>query len=226
MLEELVNEIEPQAMHIFNATWQQQMFTEITEKLPKDWTVLVLHFAENYSCLSQDEIQSAHWATNQVTIHLIVAYYNCEHPDKSTHVVQEALVFISEDLKHDSHAAHHFEKEAIKYLKEKRGIPLAHVVEYSDGCAAHYKSRGPIADISFARVDYGVQLERAFFGSRHGKGPSDGVVGVVKSAVRRAVVSRRAVVNTAEDMFSFCDKNLTKVVKDKADVSSMSVEMK
>ena len=62
---------------------------------------MVLDFAEN-----QDEIQSAHWAVNQVTVHPIVVYYSCADCTIQ-HVVQEAVVIISEDLKHDGHAVQH-----------------------------------------------------------------------------------------------------------------------
>ena len=84
------------------------------------------------------------------------------------------------------------------------------ITEFTDGAGKQYKSRGPFADISYAVRDFGVPFERCFFGSRHGKGPSDGVSGVVKSVVRRAVVSRQAVVNNAKDMYSYCHLNLTK----------------
>ena len=62
----------------------------------------------------------------------------------------------------------------------------------------------------FCLFNFGLRRERNFFGSRHGKGPSDGVSGVVKTAVRRAVISREATLATAENMYDFCFKNLTK----------------
>ncbi|XP_072025409.1 uncharacterized protein [Amphiura filiformis] len=229
LVEELLNETETLAKHVFVANWQQDMFTEISTKLPQNWALLVLDFAENYGCLSQDEIQSAHWATQQVTVHPIAGYYNCVHSDATqSHIVQEAMVFISEDLGHDFHAVHHFEEVAVKHLKESRGLPLEHIVEYTDGCGCQYKSRGPFGDISYATEDYGVDdFERLYFGSRHGKGPSDGVSGVVKSAVRRAVVSRRAVINTAEEMYTYCKEELSREsCKGQRRRSSSSEEMK
>ena len=42
-----------------------------------------------------------------MTVHPVVAYYSC--PDRPIrHVVQEAVVIISEDLTHDGHAVQHF----------------------------------------------------------------------------------------------------------------------
>jgi hypothetical protein len=209
LVEELINETVELAKHIFVAHWQHNMFVQIRTHLPDDWALFVLDFAENYTCLAQDEIQSAHWATDQVTVHPLVVYYNCKHNDTS-HIAQEALVFISNDLQHDSHAVHHFETVAMQYLKDIRGLTLSRIVEFTDGCSCQYKSRGPFADLSFAEVDHGVKFERQFFGSRHGKGPSDGVSGTVKNAVRLAVTARRTVVNEAVAMYNFCSKNLVR----------------
>lgn len=210
LLRELTSEVDFLAFHLFVARWQQQMFSHITKEVPDHCVVVVLDFAENYRCSSQDEIQSAHWAVNQVTVHPIVAWYNCQECEKS-HVSQEALIFISDDLTHDWHAVNHFTVLASKYLKEKR-LPhgIQQQIQFTDGCGAQYKSKGPFADLSFAKHDLGFLIERHYFGSRHGKGPSDGVSGVIKSAVRRAVMSRQAVINNGQDMFNFCQSNLIK----------------
>ena len=209
MFQELLVETAPLAKHLFTASWQQGQFTTIRGKLPDNWSLFVLDFAENYACISQDEIQSAHWAIQQVTVHPIVCYYKCNE-EEHTHLVQEALVFLSDDLTHDSHAVHHFESLAVKHLQEKRGLNFQHIVEFTDGCSGQYKSKSPFADISYTKLTHGISFERNFFGSRHGKGPSDGVSGVVKSAVRRAVISRRVTINTAEEMFDYCVLTLTK----------------
>ena len=208
---ELVQEVAFLAQHLFVANWQQDMFN-MAKQLPcssTDTVVMVLDFAENYGCFHQDEIQSAHWAVNQVTVHPVVVYYSC--PDCPVrHVVQEAVVIISEDLKHDGHAVQHFVNETMLHLRNNRGVTVNQVVEFTDGCAGQYKSKLPFSDISFSAEDIGVKRECHYFGSRHGKGPSDGVSGVVKSAVRRAVVSRRAVVDTAVSMFTYLQENMTK----------------
>jgi hypothetical protein len=208
-LDELFAETRDLAQHIFVANWQQEAFVHIRRNLPLDWALMVLDFAENYSCQTQYEIQSAHWCINQVTVHPIVAYYHCKHDDDDmSHIAQEALVIISEDLVHDYHAVHHFMQLAVEYLKDHRGLQLKHTVQFTDGCSAQYKSKGPFADITFARDDHDMGIERNFFGSSHGKGPSDGVSGVVKTKVRNAVKSGEVVVNTAAEMFHYCQEKL------------------
>lgn len=57
----------------------------------------VFDFAENYTAQQQDEVQSAHWAQDQITLHPIVCYYNTGSISKTPEVV-----FISDDIKHDA----------------------------------------------------------------------------------------------------------------------------
>lgn len=206
MFDELLGETDFLAKHLFTANWQNDQFSLIREKLPNTWSLLVMDFAENYSCISHNEMQKC---TQQITVHPIVCYYKCP-TEGHNHTVQEALVFVLDDLNHDANAVHHFETLAIKHLKEKRGLKLEHVVEFTDGCGAQYKSKVPFADISNSKASHGLSVERCYFGSRHGKGLSDGVSGVVKSSARRAVLSCRITINNAEELYNFCNLNLTK----------------
>lgn len=196
------------AEHLFVASWQQRQFTTIRKEVPNDWVVLNMDFAENYSCVSQSEVQAAHWGHEQVTIHPTVAYYKCRDDD-CDHVVTEALIFVSNDKIHDAHAGNSFVKLANKHLVEKRGLVVKKQVQMTDGCSAQYKSKTPFADISNSIVDNGFPIERHFYGSRHGKGPSDGAGAVVKNVVRRGVLGCNVVVNNAEDFYRYA-KGLTK----------------
>ena len=142
-----------------------------------------------------------------MTVHLV--YYSCADCT-IRHVVQEAVVIISEDLKHDGHAVQHFVNQTMLHLRNNRGVTVNKVIEFTDGCAGQYKSKLPFSDISFSEEDMAVKIERHHFGSRRGKGPSDRVSGVVKSVVRRVVVARRAVVDPAVSMFTYLQDNMMK----------------
>lgn len=48
------------------------------------------------------------------------------------------------------------------------------------------------------------------FGSRHGKGPCDACVGVVKSGIKNAVLRREVTVQSGKDALSFCNRKLHK----------------
>ena len=78
----------------------------------------------------------------------------------------------------------------------------------SNGCASQYESKGPFADLAHFWQDLGVSAERHYFGSRHGKGASDGESAVVKSAATRAIKASQAVISTPDEMFAFCKGGL------------------
>lgn len=104
----------------------------------------------------------------------------------NTKPVMDVLVFLSDDNLHDYHAVQQSISMAILFLKEKKDVTFSTIYEFTDGCSSQYISRGPFADISFGESDFGVQGDRSYLGSCHGKGPSDAAGGVTKTAARMA----------------------------------------
>jgi hypothetical protein len=76
----------------------------------------------NYACVTQQEIQSAHWGTVK-----------------------------SHDLQHDHAAVKSFTDAAKHHLRNDRNIAVQNLIEYSDGCGCQYKSIKPFVDISEAK---------------------------------------------------------------------------
>lgn len=196
----------PFAKHLFNAKWQHQQYQKVTSQLPPDTVVFCMDFAENYTSRPQDAPQSCHWNNQQTTIHPVVATYACTTPDCMIPVT-DSIIFISEDLTHDHHAVQHFTQEAVKLLLSE-GIAFKRIISFSDGAPTQYKNRVSFVDCSHADEDLGVSAEKHFFGSRHGKGPCDREIGVIKTSVKRAVAARRAHVLTAKDFFEVTSKRL------------------
>ncbi|KAL3880194.1 hypothetical protein ACJMK2_032456 [Sinanodonta woodiana] len=119
-----------------------------------------------------------HWARQQVTIHPVIAYYrSLQHHDTIT----ESLIFISDDLQHDIHAVQHYQMIAVNEL-QCRGLKFTK------------KGKTSFVDASYGEEDIGISMEKHFLGSRHGKGPCDAEIGVIK---------------IAEEMFNFCTRRLT-----------------
>ena len=85
----------------------------------------------------------------------------------------ETVVFVSEDLNHDASAMETFINGLIHHLKLQLPKLKKHSI-WSDGCAAQYKSCQPFFNLSQMFGHQDVSLEWQFFGSRHGKNPSDG----------------------------------------------------
>lgn len=61
--------------HVFRVRRQYQEIKSLKDKLPKHHFIVQMDFAENYSCKSNEEIQSAYWNMTSVTLHPIVVYF-------------------------------------------------------------------------------------------------------------------------------------------------------
>lgn len=206
LVDELLNEMSSISLHLFVAGWQYQQFNHIKQEMSERWVVVIADFAENYRTFFQDEIQSANWQYQQITLHPTIAYYRCPEKD-CNEIITESMVCISDDLKHDASSVHAYMSTVNKYLSQK--IPINHQVQFTDGCSAQYKSREPFMDLSCGLEDYDFSVERNFFGSRHGKGPCDGLGVVIKQAARRAVERREVTITNAKDMYDHCSQSLT-----------------
>ena len=126
-----------------------------------------MDYAENFTCTAQDEVQGAHWVTQSVTIHPMMALINSsDNPGNITN--NEAIIFISNDLTHDADGVAHFLSLAYPHLKNKYGIQ--HVEEFSGCCATQYRCAKCFADISLPKD---VTLNHNYFEASHGKSSAD-----------------------------------------------------
>lgn len=168
--------------------------------------MITLDFAENYLCKFQNEVQSAHWSYRQVTVHPCVFFYRCQE-EECYKTITDYMIFLSDDLSHDSDFAKYVLKSCIDYLKSI-GMNTLHF--FSDGAGSQYKSRFTFHDLSELQGQYSeLTLTRHFFGSSHGKSQCDSCGGTVKNAASRAVVSGSHVIQSARDMFEFCVQKMT-----------------
>ncbi|RUS72538.1 hypothetical protein EGW08_019705 [Elysia chlorotica] len=166
----------------------------------KGEVLMGMDFAENRKAMYQSEVKSAHFAKTQMTLHPVVAF----HKEADGQLIRHALMYISDDIQHDYHAVHHFTVDAINRMKEKG--QLTRVVIFSDGCPGQYKGRGTFADLGLITGIPSVQ--RAYYGSKHGKGEAYGETGILSQALKRAVHGGLTV-KCAADLHSWCVANLT-----------------
>ena len=95
------------------------------------------------------------------------------------------MVLISNNRKHDQHVVQHFvglaNNDLIAY-----GVKFEHDVHFLDGAPSQYKSKLNFVEMTHCQEDFGFPIEKYFFRSRHGKGPCDGEIGVVKGSALTA----------------------------------------
>ena len=61
--------------HVERVRTQYKELRQLKENLPEHEIILQMDFAENFSCRSLDEVQTAYWNQTSVTLHPVVAYY-------------------------------------------------------------------------------------------------------------------------------------------------------
>jgi hypothetical protein len=94
--------------------------------------VLQIDFAENFTCKFQDEIQSAHWRQNQITVFTACIWNGSDKP--------LSYVVVSDNDKHDKHAVVAYMVQLLRtYQLDSPAMVELNVV--SDGPSSQMKNR-------------------------------------------------------------------------------------
>ena len=149
--------------------------------------LLQMDFAQNYSCLFQDEIQSAHWRQRQITLYTIMAYHRQS---------KLAVVMVSDVLEHDKRAVAAFTFEALNLIKEQMST-VKEVAVWTDGPSSQYKNKYIFNLLPKLSSKFDMRVSWNYFSTSHGKGPNDALGGNVKAIIHRLVVTRKACVTSA-----------------------------
>lgn len=182
------------ARHRFNHFHTKEIYKMAIEGLQEGQLIKVQDFSENYTCLVPDEVQSLHWTQTQATLFPVVTFRKGD----SGKLLEDHLVFISDDLEHDCAFVELVNAKIHSYYQQA-GVEIVRDIEFNDGCAAQFKSIKSFGLFS----KRSIHTDRVYFESSHGKGPSDGVGGVIKSLVATAVCSQRVIIRDAKEFFDF-----------------------
>ena len=184
--------------HSFMAKWQREQMENLIEHLPSNEVVCV-----HYSCRQQDELQSEYFDVAKVSLHITILYRHAVESvdgkvstENDSQIVKEHLFVISDDDVQDYHAVHKAQELITGYLKNQLHMRISKLHEFTDGCAAQYKSRHCIADLSCCLADHGFLVQRNFFETSHAKGEQDAAGANVKQKVSNAVLRKTAVIRT------------------------------
>ena len=93
-------------------------------------------FAENFSYVVQDEIQSFHWENKQATLHPFVAY--CRMTGGT--LEHRNICVVSDSREHSTVTVHAFLRVVIPYLQTQFS-DMKKIHYFTDGCAGQYKNR-------------------------------------------------------------------------------------
>ncbi|ESO91762.1 hypothetical protein LOTGIDRAFT_163120 [Lottia gigantea] len=217
---ELVNQIVIMKKHVYIAKIQLRAIKELKTKLDVTEGILQEDFAENFNIKYQNEIMTAHWSSNGVT--LFTAVFNSKD-GYSSHVM------VSNDLHHDKYSVATFNRIIANEMLEKHPeIEKIHI--FSDGAGSQFKNKYTLVNMLRADAIHEniKSIDWSFFGTAHGKGPVDGVGGTVKRAVWRRILQNRVLVNSAEDFANVakeCCPHINVTFVDKDHIAAMKKEM-
>lgn len=190
---ELSSQLKVIKRHSFLAKVQLQQIKALKENITESEAVLQEDFSENFVLKQQNEIMSAHWLSESVT--LFTAIIN------QSSGVSTSYVAISDALNHDKYSVFCFNQAIIESHLSSGNNEFTTLHVFSDGAASQFKNRFTLSSIlTPSKIHKSLSnMDWSFFATAHGKGPVDGVGGTVKRAVWRRILQNRAVVTNAAD---------------------------
>ena len=202
--------------HSFMAKWQRDQMDNLIEHLPINDVLCVHDYSEGYSCRQQDELQSEYFDVAKVSLHITILYRHAVESmdgrastEEDPHIVKEHLFVISDDDVQDYHAVHKAQELVKGYLEDTVKMDIHKMHEFTDGCAAQYKSRNCVGDLSCSLADFGFLVQRSFFETSHAKGEQDAAGANVKQKVSQAVLRKTAFIRSGKDMTEFLNSTFT-----------------
>ena len=170
-IELLCEKLDKITSHSFIAKSQSSYLKHLKEKISPDEAIVLGDFAENYTFVVQDEIQSYHWSKKQCSFHPIVICYMKEK------------FFERDDLNHDVGFINEILHQTIDYIKTNLCPIITKIHYFSDGCSGQYKNCKHFYNLCHYAEDFSVSCIWNFFATSHGKSPYDGISGTVKRLV-------------------------------------------
>ena len=197
LVENVAETMEKFTGHLFRASYQQMMENMLIEELPMDQAMVVMDFSENIALVPQDEIESAHRTTKQVTLHPL---YIVRHDSTSTpeipNILKESLVVLSDYLGHTASSVYAFTVQLISHLQQNPGpSPIRVIHRFTDNCAAQYKCKEAFQHISLIENVFRVKMVYHYTESGHGKGPSDGIGAGIKKKLENLILGGKVINN-------------------------------
>jgi hypothetical protein len=184
--------------HVARVRLQYKALHSLKDNLPEGHVIVQMDFAENFTCSSAEEVQSAYWNPSAVTLHPVVTYYRA----LDGKLAHENYVFVSDDLAHNFGTVYAILDKLMPMIKMK--IPHLKTVHYwTDSPSSQYRNKSSFYIVSDHETIFGASAVWNFFESGHGKGPCDGIGGTSKRTADLAIKQGKI---TVQDAFDYHDK--------------------
>lgn len=166
---------------------------DLSTHLSSDTVMVQMDFSENYSCVYQDEVSSAHWKTTSVTLFTVMIWFRDQ---------KISMVLLSDNNTHDKTTVVPYTYFVLNHIKEKFSSDVKHCEIWTDGPSSQFKNRFMFAFVGFTlQKSFDFSVSWNYSATSHGKGAVDGIGGLIKRLATSATVTRKAIIKNADSMF-------------------------
>lgn len=199
----VLDELKLFRQHVERIRNQYTEMRRLRENLPPDEIMVWMDFAENFTCSSPEEVQSAYWSTDMISLHTMVVY-------SDTGV--SSYVAISDVLVHNAIVIYCILGKLIALLKERyQNLKKIHYL--TDSPTSQYRNKTMFQILCHHVQDFGVTARWNYLEVGHGKGPCDGLGGSVKRSADMAVRQGKCSIQNAGDFYKWVTSNDASKVK-------------
>ena len=148
---------------------------------------------QKISCLYQDEVASAHWKTNSVTLFIVRIWFQKE---------SISMVIVSDNKHHDKRTVVPYLCTVFNYVKEMFRENIQNINIWIDDPISQFKNKFTFSYIGHNLPHFFPHYHMTwnYSSTSHGKGAVDGIGGTIKQLATRAIISRRAVTKDAKSL--------------------------
>ena len=146
--------------HVFVKQKQSEYFRFLQDNITDEVGVLQVDYAENFSIVEQNEIQSAHWSKRQLSI------FTSHLWAKTTNY---SMALVSNDPSHNKWTVSTSLDIILSRIKSM--VPsMKELFVFNDGSASQFKQRYLMKYITHLAERYDLKFSWNFFATSHGKG--------------------------------------------------------
>ena len=177
----------------------------LKDTLPVDHVVVQMDYAENWATSFMEEIQSAFFGKDQITLHPMVSHRR----NSDNELVTQSFVGVSLTTNHSFPTTLAFMDQLVAELRQK--VPeLKHIHVITDSPSSQYRNRYACELLEKAMERYHLRISWNWLEAGHGKGPCDGVGGALKGLADR-VVKKTGAIQTAEEFVDQIEPQTEKI---------------
>lgn len=122
--------------HVYKVKEQYKAMKTLKDNLPDGHVAAQMDFAENFSCTAADEVQSAYFNSNSVTLHPVVIYFR-----NNAKLEHRSFMFVSDDLGHNIGTVYAIMQKLVPEIKSVISHSLEKIHYWTDSPSSQYRNK-------------------------------------------------------------------------------------